>query len=134
MRSGVIFTGALTDSPNEDGFDSDVFNPGLVLGLAANGEHLLLFVGNCALDSQSRFLFNVAHAIFFLRPTKSSGLRICQRICFNYEYKKMKNNIKPHTGNTRKKYTIRFQVTVKSDVLNLKRLFCTFVYPAAATF
>lgn len=36
--------------------------------LAANGEHLRLFAGICAMDSQSKFLLSVAHAIFFLRP------------------------------------------------------------------
>lgn len=68
MRSGVIFTGALTASPNVDGLVSDTLNPGLVLELAANGEHLRLLAGNCAMDSQSKFLLSVAHAIFLLRP------------------------------------------------------------------
>lgn len=67
-KPGVRFTGALTDSPNVDGLLSDTFNPGLVLELAANGEHLRLLAGICAMDSQSKFLLRVAHAIFFLRP------------------------------------------------------------------
>lgn len=66
-KPGVIFTGALTDSPNTEGLGSDIFIPGLVLEFAANGEHLLLLAGNCAMDSQSKFLLSVAHAIFFLR-------------------------------------------------------------------
>lgn len=39
-----------------------------MLELAANGEHLRLLAGVCAMDSQSKFLLRVAHAIFFLRP------------------------------------------------------------------
>lgn len=68
MRSGVSFTGAITDSPNDEGLLSETLIPGLELELAANGEHLRLLAGICAMDSQSKFLLRVAHAIFFLRP------------------------------------------------------------------
>lgn len=44
-RSEDILAGALTDSPNAEGLLSDTLIPGLVLELAANGEHLRLFAG-----------------------------------------------------------------------------------------
>lgn len=66
-KPGVILVGTLTASPNAERC-SGTRIPGLVLELAGNGEHLRLFVGNCDIDSQSKFLLSVAHAIFFLRP------------------------------------------------------------------
>lgn len=61
-------------SPNGETLDSAILYPGLVLELlAAKGEHLLLFAGIWDIDSQSKFLFRVAHAIFLLHPTKQSS-------------------------------------------------------------
>lgn len=67
-KPGVSFAGALTDSPNAEDLLSVTLIPGLVLEFAANGAHLRRLAGSCAMDSQSKFLLRVAHAIFFLRP------------------------------------------------------------------
>lgn len=73
-KPGVNFAGADTDSPKNDGLLSHTLIPGLVLLLGANGAHLRLFAGIWDIDSQSKFLLRVAHAIFFLRLTNDPYL------------------------------------------------------------
>lgn len=66
-KPGVNLAGAAKDSPKTEGLLSVTLIPGLVL--EANGAQRRRFAGICDIDSQSKFLFRVAHAIFFFTPS-----------------------------------------------------------------